>query len=97
MIVLQESIWLMTLGCILFFVILAIFCSTPKTLKSAHGEGSVSQDNQRLSKISPMHLLILGAMIMAIQFGQYTCDKQMKTEPERTVISPLKMMACVLD
>ena len=89
MIVLQESIWLMTLGCILFFVILAIFCSTPKSLKAEDQvAGAVGQDSTRLSKISPVHLLILGAMIMAIQFGQYTCDKQMKTEPERTVISP---------
>ena len=88
MIVLQESIWLITLGCILFFVILAIFCSTSKTVENELEEGFVGEDNVRLSKISPMHLLLLGAIIMAIQFGQYTCDKQMKTESERTVISP---------
>ncbi len=39
-------------------------------------------------KVSLLHLMVLGAIIMAIQFGQYTCDKQMKTEKERIVLSP---------
>ena len=91
MFVLEESIRLMSLGCILFFVILAIFCMSPKGETRDLNKREIESKGQRigvLSKISPMHLLILGAMIMAIQFGQYTCDKQMKTEAERTVISP---------
>ncbi len=78
----EALVWIFSVGCLLFFVVLGI-CSA----KSNHHDGTPTLEPPA-PRLSLMHLVLLGAVIMAIQLGQYTAEKQMKTECERIVLRP---------
>jgi hypothetical protein len=77
---------------VVFFITLAAFCYLPRVWPANEKDPEANYDNfaRSSSKISVPHLLALGAIILALQVGQYTytCDKQMNTVEEKIIIRP---------